>query len=93
VIVGDSIWDLLAAGRSKALGVGLRSGGYGEAELFQAGAYRVYENPGDLLEHIAEMGHRAQRILYRISIILRGHHGETRRDYKQSWPKARSGST
>ncbi|MFI5071121.1 MAG: HAD family hydrolase [Terriglobales bacterium] len=56
VVVGDSIWDLLAAGRSKALGVGLLSGGYGEAELIQAGAYRVYENTADLLEHIAEMG-------------------------------------
>jgi HAD superfamily hydrolase (TIGR01509 family) len=38
VVVGDSIWDLLAASRSKALGVGLLSGGYGEAELIQAGA-------------------------------------------------------
>ena len=56
VVVGDSIWDLLAAGRSKALGVGLLSGGYGAAELIEAGAYRVYENPADLLEHIAEMG-------------------------------------
>jgi HAD superfamily hydrolase (TIGR01549 family) len=56
VVVGDSVWDLLAAGRSKALGVGLLSGGYGGAELIQAGAYRVYENPADLLGHIAEMG-------------------------------------
>jgi HAD superfamily hydrolase (TIGR01549 family) len=56
VVVGDSIWDLLAAGRSKALGVGVLSGGYGEAELIQAGAYRVYDNTADLLEHIAEMG-------------------------------------
>jgi HAD superfamily hydrolase (TIGR01549 family) len=56
IVVGDSVWDLLAAGRSKALGVGLLSGGYGGAELIQAGAYRVYENPADLLGHIAEMG-------------------------------------
>jgi HAD superfamily hydrolase (TIGR01549 family) len=56
VVVGDSIWDLLAAGRSKALGVGLLSGGYGEAELIQAGAYRVYDSTADLLEHIAELG-------------------------------------
>jgi HAD superfamily hydrolase (TIGR01549 family) len=56
VVVGDSIWDLLAAGRSKALGVGVLSGGYGEAELIQAGAYRVYDNPADLLEHLAEIG-------------------------------------
>jgi hypothetical protein len=49
------IWDLLAAGRLKALGVGLLSCGYGEAELIQAGAYRDYDNPADLLEHIAEL--------------------------------------
>ena len=56
VVVGDSIWDLLAARRSKSLGVGLLSGGYGEAELIQAGAYRVYDNTAELLEHIGEMG-------------------------------------
>lgn len=56
IVIGDSVWDLLAARRAKALGVGLLSGGYGDAELFQAGAYRVYENPADLLERIAEIG-------------------------------------
>jgi HAD superfamily hydrolase (TIGR01549 family) len=58
IVVGDSIWDLLAARRAKALGVGLLSGGYGEAELIQAGAYRVYRNPADLLQRIAEVGIR-----------------------------------
>jgi HAD superfamily hydrolase (TIGR01549 family) len=58
IVVGDSIWDLLAARRAKALGVGLLSGGYGEAELIQAGAYRVYRNPADLLQRIAEIGIR-----------------------------------
>jgi len=56
IVVGDSIWDLLGARRAKALGVGLRCGGYGEAELVQAGAYRVYKDPADLLDHIAEIG-------------------------------------
>jgi HAD superfamily hydrolase (TIGR01509 family) len=56
IVVGDSVWDLLGARRAKALGVGLRSGGYGEAELIQAGAYRVYKDPADLLSHIAELG-------------------------------------
>jgi HAD superfamily hydrolase (TIGR01509 family) len=56
IVVGDSVWDLLAAGRAKALGIGMLCGGYGEAELVQAGAYRVYKNPADLLEHIAEIG-------------------------------------
>jgi HAD superfamily hydrolase (TIGR01509 family) len=56
VVVGDSPWDLLAAQRMKALGVGLLCGGYAESELERAGAYRVYEDPGDLLAHIEELG-------------------------------------
>jgi HAD superfamily hydrolase (TIGR01509 family) len=59
VVVGDSVWDLLAARRARALGVGLLSGGYGEDELESAGAYRVYEDPADLLRHVDEVGVRA----------------------------------
>jgi HAD superfamily hydrolase (TIGR01509 family) len=59
VVVGDSIWDLLAARRARALGVGLLSGGYGEEELQRAGAYRVYQDPADLLAHLDEVGVRA----------------------------------
>ena len=58
VVVGDSIWDLLAARRARALGVGLLSGGYGEEELERAGAYRVYQDPADLLAHLDELGVR-----------------------------------
>jgi HAD superfamily hydrolase (TIGR01509 family) len=58
VVVGDSIWDLLAARRARALGVGLLAGGYGEEELQRAGAYRVYEDPADLLRHLDEVGVR-----------------------------------
>lgn len=58
VVVGDSIWDLLAARRARALGIGLLSGGYGAEELQQAGAYRVYEDPADLLAHLDEVGVR-----------------------------------
>jgi len=60
VVVGDSIWDLLAAQRARALGVGLLSGGYGKEELERAGAYRVYEDPRDLLVHLDEVGVRRQ---------------------------------
>ena len=59
VAVGDSVWDLLAARRARALGVGLLTGGYGQEELERAGAYRVYEDPADLLLHIDELGIRA----------------------------------
>lgn len=58
VVVGDSIWDLLAARRARCLGVGLLSGGYGSDELERAGAYRVYEDPRDLLKHLDEVGFR-----------------------------------
>jgi HAD superfamily hydrolase (TIGR01509 family) len=58
VIVGDSIWDMLAARRARGLGVGLLSGGYGQDELERAGAIRVYEDPADLLDHIDEIGGR-----------------------------------
>jgi HAD superfamily hydrolase (TIGR01549 family) len=58
-VVGDSVWDLLAARRARALGVGMLSGGYGREELERAGAYRVYEDPEDLLRHLDELGLRA----------------------------------
>lgn len=58
VVVGDSVWDLLAAQRARALGVGLLSGGYGQEELERSGAYRVYQDPRDLLEHLDEIGVR-----------------------------------
>lgn len=58
VVIGDSIWDLLAARRARALGVGLLSGGYGREELERAGAYRVYNDPADLLRHLDEVGVR-----------------------------------
>jgi HAD superfamily hydrolase (TIGR01549 family) len=58
IVVGDSVWDLLAARRAPALGVGLLSGGYGQDELERAGAYRVYQDPADLLRHLDEVGVR-----------------------------------
>ncbi|MDH3027225.1 HAD family hydrolase [Methylobacterium fujisawaense] len=58
VIVGDSIWDMLAARRCRGLGVGLLSGGYGTEELERSGAVRVYEDPVDLLDHLDEVGGR-----------------------------------
>jgi HAD superfamily hydrolase (TIGR01509 family) len=58
IVVGDSVWDLLAARRAGALGVGLLSGGYGQEELERAGAYRVYQDPLDMLHHLDEVGVR-----------------------------------
>ena len=58
LVIGDSVWDMLAAQRARALGVGLLAGGYGQAELEQAGAFRVYADPADLLWHIDEIAAR-----------------------------------
>ncbi|HEU4487207.1 MAG TPA: HAD family hydrolase [Povalibacter sp.] len=57
-VVGDSVWDMLAAQRARALGVGLLSGGYGLDELERSGAFRVFEDPADLLGHLDELGAR-----------------------------------
>jgi HAD superfamily hydrolase (TIGR01549 family) len=58
MVVGDSVWDLLAARRAGALGIGLQSGGYGREELERAGAYRVYADPAELLARLDEVGVR-----------------------------------
>jgi HAD superfamily hydrolase (TIGR01509 family) len=60
VVVGDSVWDLLAARRAGALGVGLQSGGYGREELERAGAYRVYADPAEMLARLYEIGVRPE---------------------------------
>ena len=59
-VVGDSIWDMLAAARCGALGVGLLSGGYGREELERAGALRVYDDPADMLQHLDEIAPRTR---------------------------------
>ena len=58
MVVGDSVWDLLAARRAGSLGVGLLSGGYGRDELERAGAFRVYADPADMLDRLYELGVR-----------------------------------
>ena len=58
VVVGDAVWDMLAATRCRALGIGLLSGGYGSDELRQAGAIRVFDDPAGLLNHVDELGLR-----------------------------------
>jgi phosphoglycolate phosphatase-like HAD superfamily hydrolase len=60
-VVGDSVWDLLAAQRAGALGIGLLSGGYGREELQAAGAYRVYADPAEMLTRLEEVGVRPAR--------------------------------
>ena len=58
-VIGDSIWDMIAAARCGALGIGLLSGGYGREELMSAGALRVYDDPADMLDHLDEIAPRS----------------------------------
>jgi HAD superfamily hydrolase (TIGR01549 family) len=58
LVIGDAVWDMLAARRAKATGIGLLSGGYDIGELERAGALRVYEDPQDLLDHLDEVASR-----------------------------------
>ena len=55
-VVGDAVWDLLAARRARMLSIGLMSGGYGEDELTRAGAFRVYNDPAELHSALDELG-------------------------------------
>lgn len=55
-VVGDAVWDLLAARRAGMLSIGLLSGGYGEDELVRAGAFRVYRDPEELRRSLDELG-------------------------------------
>ena len=55
-VVGDAVWDLLAARRAGMLSVGLLSGGYGSDELERAGAYRVYRDAAELHISLDELG-------------------------------------
>jgi HAD superfamily hydrolase (TIGR01509 family) len=59
-VIGDSIWDMIAAARCGALGIGLLSGGYGREELMDAGALRVYDDPADMLVHLDEIAPRTR---------------------------------
>jgi HAD superfamily hydrolase (TIGR01509 family) len=55
-VVGDAVWDLLAARRAGMLAIGLLSGGYGEEELFRAGAFRVFRDTAELHKYLDELG-------------------------------------
>jgi HAD superfamily hydrolase (TIGR01509 family) len=54
VMVGDSTWDCKAARRAGIESIALLTGGFGEAELREAGAGAVFASIADLLDEIAE---------------------------------------
>jgi HAD superfamily hydrolase (TIGR01509 family) len=56
IAVGDAVWDHVAARRAGMMSVGVLTGGYGEEELYHAGAFRVYRTIADLLQNLDELG-------------------------------------
>ncbi len=55
VMVGDATWDAQAAVAARMPSIGLRTGGFGEAELRDAGETEVFDGP-DALEHAVAQG-------------------------------------
>jgi len=55
-VVGDAVWDLLAARRAHMLAVGVLTGGYGQDELLAAGAYQVFRDTAELDGALDELG-------------------------------------
>jgi HAD superfamily hydrolase (TIGR01509 family) len=51
-MLGDSVWDCEAAGRAGVPTIGLRTGGFSEQELREAGAACVFTNLRDLLDRL-----------------------------------------
>ena len=56
IVIGDSIWDHIGARRAGMISIGVLTGGYGEEELYHAGAFRVYANVNELLENLDQLG-------------------------------------
>ncbi|MFL6133089.1 MAG: HAD family hydrolase [Nocardioidaceae bacterium] len=53
-VIGDAVWDIAAANKAGLPSIGLRCGGFGEAELLDAGAEAVFADPQALLDHLDE---------------------------------------
>jgi HAD superfamily hydrolase (TIGR01549 family) len=55
LMVGDSVWDVRSGHRAGVPVIGLRTGGFGRAELEDAGADRVYDDHEDLLARLDDV--------------------------------------
>ncbi|MGY1673658.1 HAD family hydrolase [Geodermatophilus sp. SYSU D00710] len=52
VVVGDTVWDVQSAQDAGLPCIALTCGGISRAELLEAGADEVYDDPADLLAHL-----------------------------------------
>jgi HAD superfamily hydrolase (TIGR01549 family) len=56
VVIGDSVYDVEAAKKAGMPSLVVRSGGFGDDELRNAGALGIYDTPGDLAAALDETG-------------------------------------
>ena len=54
MVIGDSVYDVEAANNAGMPAIVVRSGGFGDDELRDAGALAIYDTPGDLAEALDE---------------------------------------
>lgn len=54
VMIGDSTWDVLAAGKLDVPTIAVRTGGFSTEELQEAGAIAVYDSLRELQDHLDE---------------------------------------
>lgn len=54
VLVGDSVWDVKAADNAGMPALVVRSGGFGDDELNDAGAVAIFDTPGDLAANLSD---------------------------------------
>ncbi len=52
VMIGDTVWDVKAAGRAGLETIGVLTGGFSESELSEAGAIAVYESAMTLAKNL-----------------------------------------
>ncbi|MDZ8202039.1 HAD family hydrolase [Microbacterium sp. SSW1-59] len=52
VMIGDSVWDAVAAGKLDVPTIAVRTGGFSEEELRNAGAFRVYDSLRELRDNL-----------------------------------------
>jgi phosphoglycolate phosphatase-like HAD superfamily hydrolase len=55
VMIGDTVWDVVSAQRAGLDAIGVLSGGFGAAELLEAGAVAVYDSPKELVGRLDEV--------------------------------------
>ena len=54
MLIGDSVWDVEAAKKAGMPAIVVRSGGFGDDELRDAGALGIYDTPAEVIAALDE---------------------------------------